>query len=230
MKKLLCLGFLAFSAMTFNAKAINLELALLIDGSGSISASEFSLQRSGYTSGLLVLPTDGSVAVGVWQFAGSTIQSVFTTTIIDSVATRTNLINAIAGMSQLGGGTPLGAAITTASNALLGNSIVSDRQLIDVSTDGVASDDAVAARNAALAAGIEQINGLLVGPSTNNSFVGGVGSFAIAVPDFAAFGPAIQTKLLRETGQTGVPDSGNTFALMSLGLFGLIAVRRMRAA
>lgn len=233
MKKLMVSVLMGLALSATAVKAVNLELALLIDGSGSISSSGFALQKSGYVTGLnAAMPTNGTVTVGVWQFASSTIQSVFPLTTIASAADLTNLVNAINGMVQIGGGTPLGAAITTAANALvaLGNSAnPAIRQLIDVSTDGVASDNAVAARNAALAAGVEQINGLLVGAGASNAFVGGVDSFAITVDDFNDFAPAITSKLQREVTGT-VPDGGMTYAMLGMALLGLAAMRRKLAA
>ena len=118
------------------SQAINLELALVIDGSGSISSTDFNLQKTAYVNAInAVLPTNGSVAVGVWQFS-SGVSSVFTTTVISSLADRALLTGTISAMSQLGGNTAIGSGISAAATALLNNLIASDRQVIDVSTDG----------------------------------------------------------------------------------------------
>lgn len=230
MKTKLWIGLLAASALTFNAQAITLELGLVIDGSGSISPAEFTLQKTGYVNALnAVLPIDGSVAVGVWQFSTG-VSPVFATTIINNPASRLALTTAISGMGQLGGTTAIGLGIAAAATEILANAITSDRQVIDVSTDGENNvpPDPVIARNAALLAGIDQINGLGIGAGANLSFVGGTGSFGITVPNFAAFEGALITKLNREI--RGTPDAGNTLILMSLGLLGLAAFRRKRAA
>lgn len=230
MNKKLWIGLMALCAITFNAKAIPLELGLAIDGSGSISSANFSLQRTGYVNALTdVLPIDGSVAVGVWQF-GTTVTQVFAVTLIDSAAAKTALINAIAGMTQVGGNTALGPAIQTAATALLGNAITSDRQVIDVSTDGEGNtgiSQTTASANA-LAAGIDQINGLGIGAGANLNFVGGTGSFGVTATSFATFESTLTTKLHREI--TGAPDAGNTLILLSLGILGLAGLRRMRLA
>jgi hypothetical protein len=66
------------------AEAISLELALAIDGSGSIGLADFNLQKNAYASVLnnsSVLPQDGSVAIGVWLFSTSVTQ-VFATAVI----------------------------------------------------------------------------------------------------------------------------------------------------
>ena len=53
------------------------DLVLLLDGSGSISSSDWSLQLDGYAAALqdrVNLPLDGSVALSViqWSYTGST--------------------------------------------------------------------------------------------------------------------------------------------------------------
>lgn len=227
MRKTYIIALLALAAATFNTKAINVELGLAIDGSGSISAANFALQRNGYAAALAAeVPTDGSVAIGVWQF-GSAVSQVFATTIISSVADLNNLIAAINGMTQAGGSTALGPAIQAAQTDILGNAIASDRQVIDVSTDGFGNVgiDQVTARNNALAAGIDQINGLLVGAGASSTFVGGVGSFSTAIVDFSTFQTTLENKLRTEI-RGGTPDAGSTAALMSLGFLCLAGARR----
>ena len=226
MRKNYIIALLAIAAATFNAQAINVELGLAIDGSGSISAANFALQRNGYAAALAAeVPTDGSVAIGVWQF-GSAVSQVFATTVISSAADLNNLIAAINGMTQAGGSTALGGAIQAAQTQIMGNAIDSTKQIIDVSTDGFGNiaPDQVTARNAALAAGIDQINGLLVGAGASSTFVGGTDAFAITIADFSTFQTAIENKLRQEI--RGTPDAGSTAALMSLGFLCLAGFRR----
>ena len=57
-------------------------LALNIDGSGSISAADFALQKQGYINALNDLYTNnpnlyGQNAIGIWQFAHLRIPSPF---------------------------------------------------------------------------------------------------------------------------------------------------------
>lgn len=228
MIKKLTLGLLALSAVTFSARAqVNLELALVIDGSGSISTSDFNTQRTAYVNALnTVLPSHfGEVAIGVWQFSTG-VSLVQTPLIVGNAADLLTLTSAISGMVQLGGNTNIAGGITTAANELLGNAITSNRQVLDVSTDGFANiggSPDVAAANA-VGNGIEQINGLGIGGAADLSFVAGAGAFAIQISDFSQLQGALETKIGREI--TGVPDSGSSFALLMMGVAGLVAFRR----
>ena len=216
-------------AWTGVAKAAPIiELALVIDVSGSISASDFSLQKQAYVNALSnasILPANGTVAIGVYQFA-STVITRLTPLTISTAADRTTLIAAINAITDTGGGTAIGDAITVASNDLLGNAITSQRQIIDVSTDGqsnVGSNDVTAATNA-VAAGIDQINCLGVGGAANCNFIRGVGSFSTLAANFAAFQTALETKL---TIETSVPEPA-TLTILGMGMLALGAVRRRR--
>lgn len=123
MKKILAAASAAaLAVMPTGAQAATIELALVIDGSGSISAANFALQRQAYFNVLgdpSVLPLDGSVAIGVWQFATG-VSQVFAMSEITAANINT-LRNAINTMAQLGGNTNIAGSITTASNAIFGN-------------------------------------------------------------------------------------------------------------
>jgi Protein of unknown function (DUF1194) len=226
MKKLLLVVMLMIG-VTFTAGAINLELALAIDGSGSIYDGDFALQMQGYIDALTTyLPTDGSVAIGVWQFA-STVQQEFAMTVIDSVATKNALLAALNGMVQLKANTAIGDAINVAASEINGNAITSTRQLIDVSTDGYSNvgDNPATAAAAALASGIDQVNGLFVGPVVDTSWVP-TGSLIFTATSFADFDRVIERKIGREIGT--VPEAGSTIVLFGLTLLGIEALRRRR--
>jgi hypothetical protein len=173
-----------------------LELMLLVDGSGSISPADFTLQVTGYKNALTaLLPTDGSVAVGVLQFDNAIITE-HPLTVIDSGAKKTALTDDIMAMVQSNGGTLIGAAITSAEGTLLGSGNGFDRQIIDVSTDGASADDASAAAATAVANGIEQVNALGIGVMPG--FNAGAGSFSVEVANFDEFEDAIFDKLSLE--------------------------------
>lgn len=208
--------------------AATLELALLIDGSGSMSAAEFNLQRQSYANvlgNIAVLPTDGSVAIGIWQFSTG-VSQVFAMTEITG-ANIGALLAAINGMTQLGGTTNIAGAIDTATAAIFGNAINSTRQLIDVSTDGQNNVGNLATSRAnALAAGIDQINCIGIGAGANCApVIGGAGAFAIQADSFHEFQTALERKIVTEV--RGVPEP-STWALLILGFGAVGATMRRR--
>lgn len=213
------------------AQAAKLELGLAIDESGSITSSDFNLQKQGYIAALsdpTVLPLDGSVAIGVVKFS-SNVVTVFTMQEITS-ANFASLKAALAAMQQRGGGTNIGAAITTLTDQIFGNAIQSDRQVIDVSTDGEDNGGSLAsAQQAALAKGLDQINCLGIGAGARCAPVqAGVGSFSINA-NFNTFEDALRRKIKIEV-SGGVPEPA-TWAMMIMG-FGVVgaAMRRRRVA
>lgn len=204
-------------------------LGLAIDGSGSISTSDFALQRNAYATVLnSTIPTNGTIGVGVWQF-GSTVTQAFAPQLISSAADLTNLINAVNGMVQDDGSTSLGPGIQAAASGLLTLGTLADTHIIDVSTDGDGNTgiNQVTAATNAIAAGIDNINGLGVGGAANLNFVMGPQSFGVQVSSFQDFQTALSSKIKRET--NSVPEGGNSMILFALG-FGavLLAKRQVR--
>lgn len=219
----------AFGLAATSANAATLELGLAIDGSGSMSVAEFNLQRDAYISvlsDLSVLPRDGTTAIGIKVFS-STVINVFTMAEI-TVANHGALIAALTAMTRPGGSTSISGAINDFTTEIFGNSITSTRQIIDVSTDGVNNvGNLNTARTNAIAAGIDQINCIGIGPGANCApVIAGTGSFGLNATTFGEFETALRRKILVEV--RGVPEPG-TWMMMIFG-FGLAgtALRRQR--
>lgn len=200
-------------------------IALVIDGSGSISASDFTLQKQGYINALnAVVTPNGLNSFGVWQFSSS-VQQEFVITTISSAGDLSNLTTAISNMTQLGGSTAIGDAITTAANAIITFNGAHD-WIIDVSTDGASNtgSNPVTAASSAVSNGIDKVNCLGVGGSANCNFVAGTGAQSFAAGGFADFEAAITTKLSAEV----TVAEPATLAVLGIGLAGLGFVRRRR--
>ena len=102
-----------------------------------------------------------------------------------------------------------------------------------MSGDGSENDGAntITARNNALAAGIDQINGLPILGSEANlqtwyaaNIQGGAGSFTIPAASFGDFAVAIEDKLVREI--SGVPEPSSVILLATMLGMAAFTVRR----
>lgn len=224
------------------AKPVDLELSLLVDVSGSVDTNEFNLQRQGYVDAfnnpaLWNAVSQGaikSIAVNLVYWSSSAVQSVGWTEInsfASSQAFATLIANAARpGTGTVGSNTGPGTAINFAYPLFNNNGFEGTREVIDVSGDGAENTgaDTSDARDAAILAGIDAVNGLpILGESgllawyTAN--IKSTNGFVIAVNSFDDFGAAIDQKLVKEI--VGTPEP-LTLLLLGLGLTGLAGLRR----
>lgn len=234
-------------ANTASASAVALELALSVDVSGSVDTTEFNLQRTGYVNAFndptvqaAIANSTGGVAVGLFYFDDSSYVGV-NWQLLQTAADASNFATLVGNANRPGSGlTGVAQAITFAKNSMASNTYDGLRKVIDVSGDGSENvgifADVTNARNAALAAGITQINGLPILGSEANldtwyaSYVqGGAGSFTLPAASFADFDAAISRKIVAEITNTDptVPLPASAWMGMSL-LAGMGTVRMLR--
>lgn len=198
--------------------AVDLELAFVVDASGSIDADETRLQRQGYAEALadkriIDAISSGflrSIAVAYIEFAADGCERLSVGwTRIGGVADARAFGGKVlaAPLMFCPGGNAIGDAVAFAARSIDTNGFEGTRRVIDVSGDGpnTLGTSVRAARDAAVAAGIT-INGLVIDrpempdlPQYYRDFItGGSGSFVIKAESRQTFAAAILKKLMRE--------------------------------
>ncbi len=223
----------------------------MIDGSGSISSSDFQTQKDAYASvfgNSSVVPADGSIVANLIQF--STDAQVEQTALrLDDSGDRTMFTNSINNMAQLDGGTDIGEGIDLGVSDM--DSFLSPlddgefgedfRKLVDVSTDGQENSGSRDAEDAADDAvndkGYDAVNCLAVGAGDCSFISGDDGTLGtsddlgtvFSAGSFDELEPVLENKVRQEFGTEEVPAPA-TLLLFGLGLLGLGAAARGRAA
>ncbi len=207
---------IVFSSHQITAKQktyVDLALILAVDCSHSVSNQEFELQMKGLTRAfsdpeIISTISNMSVAIMLVQWSGSDNQVISVPwTLIGSEISTYRLSQKIAQAPRRAlGKTSISAVIDFAIVQFTGTVFQSNRQVIDISADGVNNDGigTKAARQRAKAAGIT-INGLTILNDVSNldsyfrQFItAGPGNFVIKANNYDDYGTAIKHKLLRE--------------------------------
>jgi hypothetical protein len=209
---------LAAPAAAQKMQAVDLELAFVVDASGSIDDAETRLQRQGYAHALAnprVLRAIASgflraIAVAYVEFAGPDCERISVGwTRIHNAASAKEFGKRILAQPRMfcPGGNAIADAVWLAANAMMVNGYDGTRRIIDVSGDGpnTLGRTMTEVRDMVVKSGIV-INGLAIHrPSYPDLDVyyrevitGGPGSFVIKVESRASFAQAILKKLVRE--------------------------------
>ncbi len=227
----LCLVFLAALMVPraeAGAAAVDLELVLAVDVSGSIDAREKAVQRDGYLAAIRSPEFAaaaragplGKIRLAYVEWAGEGAQRLAVPwRVINGAEAAQAFANELAGQagSRFLRGTSISSALQFSAGLFEGDST---RRVIDISGDGPnnAGGMVTVARDAVVAQGIV-INGLpvLISPAQNfttldryfaDCVIGGEGAFAVPVLSGGDVGEALRGKLLRELLAAGGHGNG----------------------
>ena len=198
-------------------RPVDLELALLVDVSASVSDEEFRLQAGGLAAAMssdrvleaVANHLPNGLAVVVIQWANQESQGISVDwALLRSKGDLLAYAERVRRMPRLfdSGNTALSSALVTALREMRGNGFSGLRQVIDLSGDGRNNDGfrLSRAREEVLEAGVT-INGLPILnelPFLDRYFrdyvIGGPGAFYVVADDYQDFGAAMTEKLWRE--------------------------------
>ncbi|MDY6833621.1 MAG: vWA domain-containing protein [Chloroflexota bacterium] len=254
---------LSTSVTMASPSTVDIQMAVCVDGSGSISASDWTLMKEGLASAVedgSIVPQDGSVELTIIQFAQGSATTEAGPTVIASQVDADAMASTIRGMSQRGSLTPMAAAFDEATYQITNSSNYSDsaRQVINISTDGQPTHPttepeqaAIDARDAAIAAGIDEIHceavgsadaewlrtqiawpqpGWLVDPNfpprnPDGSLQNG---FVVEVDSYEEYADAIAEKFVIITNGTPIPSASTWSVIVAVTLLGAAALVVLR--
>jgi hypothetical protein len=217
---------LAFGLPARSQTAVDMELLLAVDASGSVDATRFELQRKGYVAAfrspqvLQAIAGGGkqSIAVSMFQWTGPQQQAeIVPWALIKDEASAKSVAALIETTPRklFGGGTSISGAIDTAMKWFPQSPFRGERRVIDVSGDGSNNRgrSVTKARDDAVAADVV-INGLPIlawEPDLDfyykQNVIGGAGAFMIVAKDFDTFSDAILKKMIIEIATSRQPGS-----------------------
>lgn len=202
--------------------AVDLQLVLAVDTSGSVNRTRFELQRDGYANAFRTPEVQrvvlggraGGIAVCMTHWTGPGLQEIAQPwTRVGDVAACVAFANAVTdGPRRLfAGGTSISGAIDH-SRLLFSRCPFSGiggkapRRVIDISGDGEnnrgRSPDSARDETVALDITINGLPILAIEPGLDDYYrehvIGGTGAFLIAAQTFEMFGEAVRRKLIQE--------------------------------
>ena len=214
------LGLAAGSVVTparADTIAVDLQLVLAVDCSGSVNQTRYDLQKKGYAEAfrhpeVLLAIRSGrrqSIAVCMTQWTGPSMQSVAIAWLrIADKASADDFAARIDAMPRVlySGGTSISGAIDHAVTLFPAAPYQATRKVIDVSGDGRNNRgrDSGQARDDAVRAGVT-INGLPImalEPDLDVQYrehvIGGETAFMVIAESYETFGAAVRRKLIQE--------------------------------
>jgi hypothetical protein len=255
-------GFSTFAEKVNAATIVDLELGLIIDASDSINDNEFDLQRDAYQSVFtnenfykqFIEPGDKKqIAVSAFIFGGDVRQEIGWT-LIDSQNASTNFGNAFENITRSDATrafTDTDGAIATAANSIVSNNFDAKQQTLDISTDGLPTEQGSLAKTPgevikkasqdALNSGVDAINaiGIISRDGINRQYledfvIGGENgnksdAFVLTANDFDEFAATLESKIQREIITQPKPPGQNTGAVPEPSIMvGILAAGVMR--
>lgn len=213
--------------------AVDLELVLAVDVSGSIDPAEALLQREGYIKALtspevvraVTGGPNGRIAVSYLEWAGAGhVRLVVGWQMIDGQRSAEAMAALLSEAGFVSGQrTSISSAVLFALPLFRGNGYAGTRRVIDISGDGPNNNGlpVLAARDAAANAGVA-VNGLAIlndrlGPLGypvltdldvyyEECVITGPGAFVLIAQGFDDFGAAIRRKLVLEIADLAPPE------------------------
>ena len=207
-------------AASSQSVAVDLELVIAVDVSGSMDAEEFALQRDGYVAAIRHPEFVGAIRSGAYrrialtyiEWSGADRQSIVVPwRLIDGSDAANAFAEALAAKPPvIDRGTSISAALVFGTAQFAANPFDGERRVIDISGDGPNNygPAVTMARDDAVGEGVV-INGLpiLIRPSPlfpemdryyADCVIGGVGSFVLPIKAKSEFATAIRRKLVIE--------------------------------
>ena len=204
-------------AQSQDQNQVDLQLALMVDASGSVNQVRFELQKRGYVAALRNPRVLGairggrkaSIAITMVQWTGPFLHvPVLPWTLLkdeDSILSAAKLVEDTP-RQLFGGGTSISGAIDFAMSLFPQSPFKGERRVMDISGDGSNNSgrSITRARDEAVNADVT-INGLPIlafEPYLDQYYrdfvIGGPGAFMIVAKDFESFGEAILKKMIVE--------------------------------